>query len=377
MKITFNKPLVTGVEAEHIKKVVEKGQFSGNGEYSKKCNKILEQKTGCIKAIMTSSCTDSLEMCALLSGLKPGDEVIMPSFTFVTTASAFELRGANIVWCDIRPDTKNIDENLIESLITEKTKAVVVVHYAGVACEMDRISDICNRHNLILIEDAAQAIDASYKGKPLGSFGDLAAFSFHETKNIQCGEGGALLVNDPDMVERAEFIRDKGTNRTHFNKGIVDKYTWVELGSSFLMSELQAAFLCPQLEKSLEVNQNRLKSWNRYYELLSEFIPAEKLPVIPDQCSHNAHMFYMMADSFEERSELIKFLGDNGIYSIFHYIPLHKAPYWKGKYDGLTLENTEKISKTLLRLPMFYELKDEEIVYVCSKIREFFLGRGK
>jgi dTDP-4-amino-4,6-dideoxygalactose transaminase len=372
MKITFNKPLVLGNETEHIQKAVEKGQFSGNGEYSKKCNLLLEQKTGCIKAIVTSSCTDALEMCALLSGIKPGDEVIMPSFTFVTTASAFELRGANIVWCDIKPGTKNIDENKIEALITGKTKAVLVVHYAGVGCEMDRITEICKKHSLILIEDAAQAIDSSYKGKPLGSFGDLAALSFHETKNIQCGEGGALLVNNADMVERAEFIRDKGTNRVQFNKGIVDKYTWVELGSSFLMSELQAAFLFPQLQKSVEVNQNRLKSWNRYYELLSEFIPAEKLPFIPEHCVQNGHMFYIQTSSFGERSELIKFLADNGIYAIFHYVPLHKAPYWKGKYDGLRLENTEKISQTLLRLPMYYELKDEEIVYICTKIKEFY-----
>lgn len=375
MKITFNKPLVLGNETVHIQKAVNKGQFSGNGEYSKKCNLLIEQKTGCRKAIVTSSCTDALEMCALLSGIKPGDEVIMPSFTFVTTASAFELRGADIVWCDIRPDTKNIDENKIEALITEKTKAVVAVHYAGVGCEMDRIIEICKKHSLILIEDAAQAIDSSYKGKPLGSFGDLAALSFHETKNIQCGEGGALIVNNADMVERAEFIRDKGTNRVQFNKGIVDKYTWVELGSSFLMSELQAAFLYPQLENSVDVNQNRLKSFNRYYELLSEFIPAEKLPVVPEYCVHNAHMFYIITESFEERSELIKFLGDNGIYAIFHYVPLHKAPYWKGKYDGLTLENTEIISQILLRLPMFYELKDEEIVYICGKIKEFYIER--
>jgi dTDP-4-amino-4,6-dideoxygalactose transaminase len=372
MKITFNKPLVLGNETEHIQKAVEKGQFSGNWEYSRKCNLLLEQKTGCRKAIVTSSCTDALEMCALLSGIKPGDEVIMPSFTFVTTASAFELRGANIVWCDIKSDTKNIDENKIEALITHNTKAVVVVHYAGVGCEMDRITEICNKHGLILIEDAAQAIDSSYKGKPLGSFGDMAALSFHETKNIQCGEGGALLVNNADMVERAEFIRDKGTNRVQFNKGIVDKYTWVELGSSFLMSELQAAFLFPQLQKSVEVNQNRLKSWNRYYELLSEFIPAEKLPFIPEHCVQNGHMFYIQTSSFDERSELIKFLADNGIYAIFHYVPLHKAPYWKGKYDGLRLENSEKISLTLLRLPMYYELKDEKIVYICTKIKVFY-----
>jgi len=374
MKIPFNKPLIINNELDYIKKVLENDQFSGNGEFSKKCNASLENKTGCRKAIVTSSCTDALEMTALLADIQPGDEVIMPSFTFVTTASAFELRKANIVWCDIRPDTKNIDEKKIEDLITSRTKAVVVVHYAGIACEMDLITSICKKHNLILIEDDAQGIDSSYKGRALGSFGDMAALSFHETKNIQCGEGGALLVNNSELVERAEFIRDKGTDRINFNKGLVDKYTWVELGSSFLMSELQAAFLYPQLDESIMVNQNRLKSWGLYYECLSEIISAEKLPVIPDHCIHNAHMFYLICENLEERSRLIDFLNSNGIGAIFHYVPLHKAPYWKGKYDDLRLEITDKVSQTLLRLPMFYGLKETEIEYICNKIKKFYWG---
>jgi len=374
MKIPFNKPLILNKELDCIKRVFDIDQFSGNGEFSKKCNVFLENSIGCKKAIVTSSCTDALEMTALLADIQPGDEVIMPSFTFVTTASAFELRKANIVWCDIRPDTKNIDENKIESLITSRTKAVVVVHYAGVGCEMDAIVSICRKHNLILIEDDAQGIDASYRGKPLGSFGDMAAISFHETKNIQCGEGGALLVNDSGLVERAEFIRDKGTDRIHFSKGLVDKYTWVELGSSFLMSELQAAFLYPQLEYSKMVNQDRLKSWDLYYKYLSEFIEEDKLPVIPDHCAHNAHMFYLMCDGFEERRRLIDILNLNGIGAIFHYVPLHKAPYWKGKYENLNLKITDSVSQALLRLPMYYGLKENEIEYICNKIKEFYKG---
>ena len=271
MKIPFNRPLILGTEQGNLNKVFEYDKFSGNGVFSSACSELLEKNTNCEKAIMTSSCTDALEMAALLCDLGPGDEVIIPSYAFVTTASAFALRGVKIVWCDIRRDTKNIDESEIENLITAKTRAIVIIHYGGVACEMDRISEICKKYNLYLIEDAAQAIGCSYKGKRLGGFGDLAALSFHETKNIQCGEGGALLVNNPNMVERAQIIRDKGTNRIHFEQGKVDKYTWVDIGSSYLMSELQAAFLYSQLEEMDKVNENRLKSWTYYYELLSEF----------------------------------------------------------------------------------------------------------
>jgi len=369
--IPFNKPLILGSEQDSIKRVFANDRFSGNGEMTQKCNYLLEEKIGCVKAIMTSSCTDALEMAALLVDFEQGDEVIMPSFTFVSTASAFALRRAKIVWCDIRKDTKNIDETKIEDLITNKTKALVVVHYAGVASEMDAIKAICEKHGIILIEDAAQAIDCFYKGKPLGSIGDLAAMSFHETKNIQCGEGGALLVNNPEMVERAEFIRDKGTNRSHFNKGIVDKYTWVELGSSFLMSELQAAFLHPQLIGSVSVNNNRLESWDYYYKLLSEFISKEKLPVIPEGRKHNAHMFYFLCESTVQRSLLIEYLKENGIIAIFHYIPLHEAPYWRGKYNNIGLPVTDKVSDTLLRLPLYYGMNRGDIEFVVGKVRQF------
>ncbi len=369
--IPFNKPIITGKEQEYLNKVIENRRFSGGGEFSQKCSEILQQKIGCAKAIMTPSCTAALEMAGLLCNLQPGDEVILPSFTFVTTASAFALRGAELVWCDIREDTKNIDETKIEALITPRTKAVVVVHYAGAACEMDTIMDICTRHQLFLIEDAAQAIDCYYKGRPLGGFGHLAALSFHETKNLQCGEGGALLVNNPDMIERAQFIRDKGTNRIHFNRGIVDKYTWVELGSSFLMSELQAAFLYPQLLESRAINQNRLNTWNCYYRLLENQLPGEKLPIIPPHVEHSGHMFYIMLDNRQQRQNIIAFLENHGIMAIFHYIPLHRAPYWKGKYDNISLPVTEQVSETLLRLPLYYNITGEEVKYVVKYITHF------
>jgi dTDP-4-amino-4,6-dideoxygalactose transaminase len=372
MKIPFNKPLILNDEFENLKKVFENDRFSGNGDFSKKCNKILENQTGCSKSIVTSSCTDALEMTSLLTMISPGDEVIMPSFTFVSTASAFELRKAKIVWCDIRYDTKNIDENKIEELITPKTKAIVVVHYAGVACEMDRIKEICIKHGIYLIEDAAQSIDCYYKGQHLGSIGDLGTLSFHETKNIHCGEGGALLVNNPSMVEKAEFIRDKGTNRSHFNQGKVDKYTWHELGSSYLMSELQAAFLYSQLKVSEEINENRLKSWRLYYDLLLKTLPKEQLPHIPEECIHNAHMFYVLANDEKEREELLKHLADNDINAIFHYIPLHEAPYWKGKYSNIHLSITEKVSKTIIRLPLFYKIKKSEILHIVDTLERFY-----
>jgi dTDP-4-amino-4,6-dideoxygalactose transaminase len=364
--IPFNKPLITGKEQAYLNRVLENGKFSGNGEFTEKSCMLLERKTGCVKAIMTASCTDALEMAGLLCNLQPGDEVIMPSFTFVTTAAAFAHRGVNIVWCDIRGDTKNIDETLIEPLITPRTKAVVVVHYAGVACQMDVIRDICRKHNLFLVEDAAQAIDCSVNGAPLGGLGDLGALSFHETKNIHCGEGGALLVNNPDMVERAQFIRDKGTNRIHFNNGIVEKYTWVELGSSFMMSELQAAFLYAQLRESVAINQNRLNTWNLYYRLLTDRIPRERLPVVPSNTRHNGHLFYIMMENPEQRRKFIAYLKAHGVMAIFHYVPLHKAPYWKGRYDAVSLPVTERVSETLLRLPLYYGMTEEDIMYVAK-----------
>jgi len=374
MKIPFNKPLVTGEEAEYLNQVIKNGKFSGDGEFTRKCSKILEQKTGCLEAIMTPSCTAALEMASLLCNLQPGDEVIMPSYTFVTTASAFALRGVEIVWCEIRADTKNIDETQIEALITPRTKAVVVVHYAGVACEMETIGEICRKHNLFLVEDAAQAIDCYYKGEPLGKFGDLAAFSFHETKNLQCGEGGALLVNNPEMVERAQLVRDKGTDRIHFNRGLVDKYTWVELGSSFLVSELQAAFLYPQLLKSGEINRNRLETYQLYYRLLSNLLPPAQLPIIPPGITNNGHMFYLLSESYTQRKKLIEYLDENGIMAIFHYVPLHKAPYWKGKYDHISLPVTDRVSETLLRLPLYYGMEPGEVEYITGRISLFYQG---
>ena len=371
MKIPFNRPLILGTEQGNLNKVFEYDKFSGNGVFSSACSELLEKNTNCEKAIMTSSCTDALEMAALLCDLGPGDEVIIPSYAFVTTASAFALRGVKIVWCDIRRDTKNIDESEIENLITAKTRAIVIVHYGGVACEMDKISEICKKYNLYLIEDAAQAIGCSYKGKRLGGFGDLAALSFHETKNIQCGEGGALLVNNPNMVERAQIIRDKGTNRIHFEQGKVDKYTWVDIGSSYLMSELQAAFLYSQLEEMDKVNENRLKSWTYYYELLSGIIGKENLPIVSEGCIHNAHIFYIILRSAEQRQKLIKYLGGNGILAVFHYIPLHLAPFWKGKYDHIKLQITEKIGETLLRLPLYYNMTEQEVENVAERIKSF------
>ena len=371
MKVPFNRPLLLGQEQARLEEAIRGGRFCGDGEFTRRCNRLLEQKVGCKKAIMTCSGTDALEMCALLCDLQPGSEVIMPSYTFVSTASAFARCGAEIVWCDIRPDTKNIDETRIESLLTDKTRAVVVVHYGGIACEMDAILEICRRRGLLLVEDAAQAIDCAYKGRPLGSFGDVSAFSFHETKNIQCGEGGALAVNNAGLVQRAEFVRDKGTNRSEFIKGLVDKYTWVELGSSFLMSELQAAFLLPQLERSEEVNAKRLEHWARYYELLHEFMRPEVLPHVPEHCRHNAHMFYVLLDNRHERDRMVEHLKAAGISAYFHYVPLHAAPYWHGRYSHVKLPVTDDISSRLLRLPMFYDLADEEIAYVCEKVRAF------
>jgi len=373
MKIPFNKPLILGNEENNLNRVFEYDKFSGGGPFTGLCSEFLEKDTNCKKAIMTPSCTDALEMAALLCDLKPGDEVIMPSYTFVTSASAFDSRGANIIWCDIRKDTKNIDETKIKALITSRTRAIVVVHYGGVACKMDKISEICKDHKLLLVEDAAQAIGSTYKSKKLGRFGDLATLSFHETKNIQCGEGGALLINNPAMVERAQIIRDKGTNRIYFEQGKVTKYTWVDNGSSYLMSELQAAFLYSQLENIEKVNQNRMVSWNYYYELLSEFINRDKLPIIPEKCTHNAHLFYIILDSSEQRKKLIEYLGDNGILAVFHYVPLHEAPYWQGKYNSVNLPVTEKISDTILRLPLFYNIKKEEIEFVVEKIKKFIM----
>lgn len=375
--IRFNIPPYTGKEDKYIKQAIDSRKICGDGQFTKKCNEKFEKITGAKKVLMTTSGTSALEMAALLADIKPGDEVIMPSYTFVSTANAFVLRGATIVFVDIRPDTMNVDENLIEDAITEKTKAIVPVHYGGIACEMDTICDIAERHNLVVVEDAAQGVMSFYKGRALGSIGDFGCYSFHETKNYSMGEGGAVLVNHEKNVERAEIIREKGTNRTKFFRGQVDKYTWVDLGSSYLQSELNCAYLYAQIEKPDIINNDRLQSWNTYYELLTPL--KEKgcidLPVVPEGCVHNAHMFYIKTKNLEERSKLIAFLKENGIGAVFHYIPLHSSPAGQqfGRFHGED-KYTTKESERLLRLPMYYGLEKKDIEYVVSKIKEFYEG---
>lgn len=373
--INFNVPPYTGKEIEYIKQAVEDQKICGDGAFTKKCNDWIEQKTGTGKCLLTTSCTHATEMAALLCDIQPGDEVIMPSYTFVSTADAFVLRGAVPVFVDIRPDTMNIDEKLIEAAVTDKTKAIVPVHYAGVACEMDTIMDIAKRHQLAVIEDAAQGIMSTYKGKPLGTFGEFGCFSFHETKNYSMGEGGALLIRDEKYIEEAEIIREKGTNRAKYFRGQIDKYTWVNYGSSYLPSDMNAAYLYAQLEMAEQINDARMASWNRYYENLRPLMEAGKieLPVIPKDCVHNAHMFYIKAADLEERSALINFLKENGILAVFHYIPLHSAPAGIkfGRFDGED-KYTTKESERLLRLPMYYKLKLDEVDYISDKIKEFY-----
>ena len=373
--IPFNKPPYIGNEIEYIKEAVNSQKICGDGAFTQKCNNKLEQMSGSKKALITTSGTSALEMAAILCNIQPGDEVIMPSYTFVSTANAFVLRGAKIVFVDVRPDTMNIDEKIIESAITEKTKAIIAVHYAGVACEMDTIMDIAKRHNLKVVEDAAQGVMSFYKGKGLGAIGDFGCYSFHETKNYSMGEGGAVLVNNDDCIERAEIIREKGTDRSKFIRGQVDKYTWVDLGSSYLQSELNCAFLYAQIEDPAIINNDRLKSWDLYYKLLAPL--ADKgcieLPVIPKECEHNAHMFYIKAKDIAERSRLIAFLKENGISAVFHYIPLHSSPAGQdfGRFHGED-KYTTKESERLLRLPMYYGLTSEEVTFVCEKVLAFY-----
>lgn len=373
--IDFNIPPVTGNELEFIQEVIQQHKLCGDGQFTKKCNERLEQMTGAPKVMLTTSCTHATEMSALLSNIGKDDEVIMPSYTFVSTADAFVLRGAKAVFIDIRPDTMNMNESLIEEAITERTKAIVPVHYAGVACEMDTIMQIAEKYGLTVIEDAAQGIMASYKGKPLGTIGTYGCFSFHETKNLSMGEGGAILINDPSKIEEAEIIREKGTNRSKFFRGQIDKYTWVNYGSSYLPSELNAAYLWAQLLKADEITKCRMNAWNLYHEMLSDLEVSGKidLQIIPEYCTHNAHMFYIKTKDIEERSNLIEFLKRNGIWSVFHYIPLHSAPAGKkfGRFVGED-KYTTKESERLLRLPMYYGLKSDDVQYVCEKIREFF-----
>jgi len=373
--IRFNIPPFIGTEIKNIEEAIRNEKICGDGIFTKNCNKWIEEKTGTPKALLTTSCTHALEMSAILCDIKPGDEVIMPSYTFVSTADAFVLRGAKIVFVDIRPDTMNIDETKIEAAITDKTKAIVPVHYAGVACEMDTIMDIAKRHNLYVVEDAAQGIMSTYKGQALGAIGDFGCYSFHETKNYSMGEGGALLIKDENNADLAEIVREKGTDRSRFFRGQVDKYTWVEAGSSYLPSDMNAGYLWAQLEEADKINNDRLASWNKYYEKLKPLADAGKieLPVIPEGCVHNAHMFYIKAKDLQERTELISFMKDNGVMLVFHYIPLHSAPAGVkyGEFFGEDVYTTKE-SERLARLPMYYGLTDEDLNYVCDKIIEFY-----
>lgn len=373
--IKFNIPPYTGKEKDYIAEAIASQKICGDGMFTKKCHQWIEDQTKTSKALLTTSCTHALEMAALLTDIKPGDEVIMPAFTFVSTADAFVLRGAKIVFVDIRPDTMNIDENLIEAAITDRTKAIAPVHYAGVACEMDKIMEIARKYNLKVVEDAAQCVLASYKGQALGTIGDYGCFSFHETKNYSMGEGGALLIRDPENTERAEIIREKGTDRSKFLRGQVDKYTWVAAGSSYLPSDMNAAYLYAQLEMAEEINEDRLASWNFYYEQLSGLAEAGKidLPVVPEGCTHNAHMFYIKCRDIEERTALTSHLKANDIAAVFHYIPLHTAPAGAeyGRFHGEDIYTTKE-SERLLRLPMYHGLTREDILKVCDTIKEFY-----
>ena len=374
--IPFNIPPYVGRELEYVKEAMEKNhKICGDGPFTKKCSEWMENKFNVKKVLLTTSCTHATEMTAILTDIKEGDEVIAPSFTFVSTVNPFVLRGAKIVFIDINPKTMNMDENLIEDAITEKTKAILPVHYAGVACNMDRIMEIAKKHNLIVIEDAAQGVMSEYKGKPLGTIGEYGCFSFHETKNYSMGEGGALLINNKENVEKAEIIREKGTNRSRFFRGQVDKYTWVDKGSSYLPSELNAAYLYGQLENADLIYNDRMNTWNKYKELLQELADKNliELQYIPEDCKHNAHMFYIKCKDLDERTSLIDFLKENNINAVFHYIPLHSAEAGLkfGRFHGED-KYTTKESERLLRLPFYYGLKEENVKYITSKIKEFY-----
>ena len=374
-EIPFNLPAITGREMEYVARAVERVKLSGDGPFNRGCMEWLEQNLGCGKAFLTPSGTHALEMAALLAGIGEGDEVIMPSYTFSSTANAFALRGARIVFMDVRPDTMNMDENLLEEAITEKTKALVPVHYAGVACEMDRVLALAERYGLTVIEDAAQGLGAFYRGEPLGTLGKLGCFSFHETKNITCGEGGALLVNDPGWVEEAEILREKGTDRSRFFRGEIDKYTWVGVGSSYLLGELSAAFLLAQLEQAEEITIDRLRTWNLYYETLKKLQEQGKLelPWVPEGCRHNGHIFYIKTAGKAERSRLMSFLKDRGVTGVFHYVPLHSSAAGRrcGRFHGEDRYTTVE-SERLLRLPIFYGMEEDKVQYVSKLINEFY-----
>lgn len=373
--INFNVPPYTGKEIEYIEEAVRNQKICGDGPFTKKCNEWIEEKTGTAKCLLTTSCTHATELAALLADIREGDEVIMPSYTFVSTADAFVLRGAKVVFVDVRPDTMNIDESLIEDAVTERTKAIVPVHYAGVGCEMDTIMDVAKRHNLMVIEDAAQGIMSTYKGKALGTFGEFGCLSFHETKNFSMGEGGALLIRDEKYIENAEIFREKGTDRSKYFRGQVDKYRWQNYGSSYLPSDMNAAYLYAQLQVADEITQSRMDRWNEYWEQLTPLAEEGRieLPYIPEYCEHNAHMFYIKTKDMEERKRLIAFLKDRGILSVFHYVPLHSAPAGLkfGRFHGED-KYTTKESERLLRLPMFYTLTADQVAYITEQIKAFY-----
>lgn len=372
--IPFNRPFLTGNEVVNISSALNNRKLSGDGEFTKKCQALFASKFGFKNNLLTTSCTDALEMCAILLQIQPGDEVILPSYTFVSTANAFALRGAHLVFADSQSDQPNIDPAQIERLITPRTKAIVIVHYAGVACDMDRILAISDAHKIPVIEDAAQAIASYHRGRPLGSLGAMSAFSFHETKNILCGEGGLLVVNDEDYAKRAEIIREKGTNRSSFFRGEVDKYGWVDIGSSFLPSDLLAAFLYAQLESVDAIQAERLRVWNGYATQLMHGAQRGwySLPVIPEYATNNAHMFYLVCRDLDERCRLIDHLKNAGIHAVFHYLSLHSSPYFMKQHGGRCLPNSDRYTDCLLRLPMFPELTDEQVALISSEILSFY-----
>lgn len=377
MRINFNVPPFTGREMIYIKQAVDAQKICGDGQFTAKCNKWIEDKTGCEKALLTTSCTHATELAALLANIGPGDEVIMPSYTFVSTADAFVLRGATPVFVDIRPDTMNIDEKLIEDAITERTRAIVPVHYAGVGCEMDAIMDIAKRHNLMVIEDAAQGIMSTYKGQALGAIGDMGCYSFHETKNFSMGEGGALLMKDSRFIEDAEIFREKGTDRSKFFRGQVDKYRWVNYGSSYLPSDMNAAYLWAQLELADEITKARMDRWNQYDALLRDLADKGLIeqPFVPDYCTHNAHMYYIKVRDLEQRGDFINFMKSKDVLTVFHYVPLHTAPAGLkyGRFHGED-SYTTKESDRLVRLPMYYALTEDDVNYICECVHEYFAG---
>lgn len=376
MMIPFNKPYLTGKEAHYLYQAVLSGKISGDGIFTKKCHSLFEERYGFQKSLLTTSCTDALEMAAILVNIEPGDEVIAPSYTFVSTVNAFVLRGAKIVFADCLPDHPNMDVSQIEALITPKTKVILPVHYAGIACDMGPIMELAAKYGLFVVEDAAQAIDSYFNSKPLGSIGHLAGFSFHETKNIISGEGGMLAINEPGLIERAEIIREKGTNRSQFFRGQVDKYSWVDIGSSFLPSDIIAAFLFAQLEHLDDIQAKRKSIWHLYAEKLATLSNyGVQLPYIPGFATNNAHMFYLVCNSLDERTALIQLLKDNGILSVFHYLSLHKSQFYAEKHDGRALPETDRYADCLVRLPLFYELETEDVLKITDLILGFYQNR--